>query len=122
MYSLYPHHTFTQDLHGTATLERMANNTRAHFYHRVFSSQDHPAQNSPAYPSGNARVSVAQAQEGVSSRTPATASPEPSAVRPAGLSASRASLHTVPALADASSVDGERPRGGGWPANALWAD
>src|SRR5512134_3401853 len=47
-------------------------------------------------------------------RTPVTASPEPSAVRPDGLPAARASLQTAPSFPDVSSVDGERPLGGGW--------
>ena len=43
-----------------------------------------------------------------------TASPEPSAVRPVGLPAARDLLQSTPAPSGVLSVDGERPRGGGW--------
>jgi hypothetical protein len=47
-------------------------------------------------------------------RTPVTASPEPSAVRPDGLPVAPALLQNGSSLSGVSSVDGERPRGGGW--------
>src|SRR5215211_2994064 len=53
---------------------------------------------------------------GFSSRPPAlrAASSEPSAVRPDGLGDRRGSFSQTTVVRPAASVDGKRPRGGGW--------
>jgi hypothetical protein len=60
----------------------------------------------------------------LSSRTPAlrAASAEPSAVRPDGLRDSRDSFSETPGVSRGVSVDGKRPRGGGWQDKAVLPD
>jgi hypothetical protein len=64
----------------------------------------------------SSRTVFAPSQDGPSHtrRISVTASSEPSAVRPEGLPAARALTQSTPSLSVASSVDGERPRDGGW--------
>jgi len=64
----------------------------------------------------SSRTLFAPSQDGHLSlnRSPVTASPEPSALRPVGLPAAHDPVQSPPSLSGASPVDGERPRGGGW--------
>ncbi len=55
-------------------------------------------------------------------RISVTASDKPSAVRPGGLPDAHPLTQTVSSLSGATSVDGERPRGGGWQDKAVLTD
>ncbi len=106
MYSLYPHNSFTQALH------------LLYIIHTCLSC--HLPVRQPSMPinghTASSHTLFAPRQNGqlTLNRTPVTASPEPSAVRPGGLRVSDSIPNSHHSLPDETSVDGERPRDGGW--------